>query len=101
MKSRYPYAQGVINTLTNQGWYEFTLNGQFEDVIGQYADIQWKTGRLSGKRSLFEKLASDEIFQEPPSNDDDPPKVYPTPPKVTIVTGKYNQTKIEEKVAGD
>jgi hypothetical protein len=39
MKNRYQNAQGVINALTDEKRYEFTLTGKFEDVIGIYIYI--------------------------------------------------------------
>ena len=34
MKSKYSYAQSLINNLCDEKRYEFTLTGKFEDVIG-------------------------------------------------------------------
>ena len=50
MKQKYSYARSVINQLTNEKYYEFTLTGQFEDVHGVRADLQWKN--LNRKRGL-------------------------------------------------
>ena len=96
MKSRYSGAQGVINSLSNEGMYEFTLTGEFEDVIGQYADIQWKTEPLTGKRSVLEKLLSTDDALQSPSNEN-PPRLHPSPPQVTIETGKANENEPKVK----
>ncbi|XP_005096128.1 aerolysin-like [Aplysia californica] len=41
MKQRYTYGQNVINRLTREGRYEFTLTGKFDDVAGNDVQIQW------------------------------------------------------------
>jgi len=75
-----PSAQNTINDLTNEGWYEFTLTGQFEDVIGQHADVKWIQGS-SKKRSLL--LSKREKK--------DPARVFPEPPEVNITKGVYRE----------
>ena len=35
MINRYSWARNVINSLTDERRYEFTLTGKFEDVIGK------------------------------------------------------------------
>ncbi|XP_028394008.1 uncharacterized protein LOC114518245 [Dendronephthya gigantea] len=86
MKNRYTSAQSIINTLVDEKLYEFTLTGKFEDVIGQHAEVQWKSESLSGKkRSLFggKMPLTQEDFPESLS-DEDPPEIFPAPPVVTI-----------------
>ena len=79
MMNHWSHARPIINELTNEAWYEFTLTGQFEDVIGKKADVNWKSNR---KRSMD-------------ANKKDPPRVFPSPPKVVIATGKMS---LEENI---
>ena len=101
MKNRYSGAQSVINSLTDERRYEFTLTGKFEDVIGQHAEVQWKTENLSGKkRSLIgEQQLNEEDFPESLS-DEDPPEIFPAPPVVKIIPAKYEENFKPEKVEG-
>lgn len=76
VKQRYSSAQSVINHLTSEGYYEFPLSGQFEDVSGIRADIQWKT--MNGKREVSEwtpALSFDLTGKEPK-------QVFPEAPKM-------------------
>ena len=41
MLQRYPHAQSVINSLTDENYYTFTLTGQFEDTHGVRAELKW------------------------------------------------------------
>ena len=91
MKQRYRSAQRVINTLTDERYYEFTLTGKFEDVLGTHADIQWHSVR--GRRSL--------PHQNHAENPEDPPHVNPKPPEVHIFNDRKEQKPIhQEKPAG-
>ena len=75
MKQKYSYARSVINLLTNEKYYEFTLTGQFEDVHGVRADLQWKN--LNRKRGVPEwEPALEHDLQE------NPERVLPQAPKV-------------------
>ena len=76
MKQKYSYARSVINLLTNEKYYEFTLTGQFEDVHGVRADLQWKN--LNRKRGLPEW----EPALEYDLPEEDPERVFPSAPKV-------------------
>jgi len=53
MMGHYKYAKGTIDSLTDEGWYEFTLTGTFEDISGQNADIQ--TRRFGANRAKSDK----------------------------------------------
>ncbi|XP_001639919.2 aerolysin [Nematostella vectensis] len=90
MTSRYQYAQSLINQLADERLYEFTLTGQFEDVVGQDASVLWKTVSLNGKRRV------EEVF--PTDNTEDPPRVFPKPPTVVLTPGK--RPEIPEDVKG-
>ena len=84
MKQKYSYARSVINLLTNEKYYEFTLTGQFEDVHGVRADLQWKN--LNRKREIPEWEPT--LEQDLP--EEDPKRVFPHAPKVqaTVKTRK-------------
>ena len=51
MKQEYRYAGRVIDQLCNENYYEFTLTGQFEDVHGTHAAIQWRDIDLTPHRN--------------------------------------------------
>ena len=76
MKQKYSYARSVINLLTNEKYYEFTLTGQFEDVHGVRADLQWKN--LNRKRGV----AKWEPALEYDLPEEDPERVFANAPKV-------------------
>ncbi|EDO41900.1 predicted protein [Nematostella vectensis] len=77
MKARYSHAQILINALTDESKYEFTLTGQFEDVIGHHVDIHWSTTSLKVPRGLERTLAETHF----PKIKGIPPKhVFPKPP---------------------
>jgi len=82
MMGRYEPAEGVINSLTDEYWYEFTLTGTFEDISGQNADIQWSKG------------SKDESTNES-TEKKDPPRVFPPPPVVKI---KLPVFKLPQKI---
>ena len=99
MKQKYRSAQGVINTLTNEKFYEFTLTGQFEDVLGTHADIQWSPPtrrrgiRRRGKRSV--------PLQDPGKNQGNPPHVFPEPPEVEIFNNLEEEgPPVQERPSG-
>ena len=84
MKQKYSYARSIINLLANEKYYEFTLTGQFEDVHGVRADLQWKN--LNRKREITEWEPT--LEQDVPK--EDPKRVFPHAPKVqaTVKTRK-------------
>lgn len=82
MMNRWSSAKPIIDDLTNEAWYEFTLTGQFEDVIGQKADVVWKTATTKRSAPMSEKREVEAS---------DPPRVFPPSPKVVIDTGKYKE----------
>lgn len=81
VKQKYSSAQRVINTLVDEKYYEFTLSGQFEDVLGTHADIQWHS--LTSKRSV--------PLQDTAPNPKDPPRVFPKPPEVEIFKNRNKE----------
>ena len=101
MKNRYSGAQDVINLLTDERRYEFTLTGKFDDVIGQHAEVRWTTENLDRKkRSLIGKQPLDEEGFSESLSDEDPPETFPAPPVVTITPRKYVENIKPEKVLG-
>ncbi|XP_059142606.1 uncharacterized protein LOC131930211 [Physella acuta] len=100
MINAHPSASSLISGLSDEGVYQFTLSGKFDDVIGKNADFHWDAVTL-GKRevTLDESTNStdDNIYQESthiarPLPQDKPP-VEPEPPKVDI--GVRNSTRTE------
>ncbi|XP_055893170.1 uncharacterized protein LOC129927597 [Biomphalaria glabrata] len=57
MIKNYPSARQLINRLTNETQYEFTLNGKLEHVAGTKIDVIWENARLS-RRSIRDKIKS-------------------------------------------
>ncbi|XP_035829236.1 uncharacterized protein LOC101856550 [Aplysia californica] len=54
MRAQYGSAQAVINSLSSEGRYEFTLTGTFEDVYSNNVQISWDkiSHEQEGQRSL-------------------------------------------------
>uniref|UniRef100_A0A182YTP9 Aerolysin-like C-terminal domain-containing protein n=1 Tax=Biomphalaria glabrata TaxID=6526 RepID=A0A182YTP9_BIOGL len=63
IKSKYPVAQALIDDLVNEKHYQFTLNGEFEDIMGTSVDVVW--GPVTKrKRELSPLKFSNPIFRE-------------------------------------
>ena len=76
LKQEYGYADYVIDQLCNENYYEFTLTGQFEDVHGVHAAIQWREIDLNPRRNDWKQ--ADQNVSQPT---EDPEWVFPDPPK--------------------
>ncbi|EDO29913.1 predicted protein [Nematostella vectensis] len=85
MKARYSHAQTLINALTDESKYEFTLTGQFEDVIGHHVDIHWSTTSLKVPRGLERTLAETHF---PKIKGTSPKRVFPKPPAERLSMSK-------------
>ncbi|XP_048586611.1 aerolysin-5-like [Nematostella vectensis] len=85
MKARYSNAQPLINALTDESKYEFTLTGQFEDVIGHHVDIHWSTTSLKVPRGFEETLAETHF---PKIKGTSPKRVFPKSPKGRLSMSK-------------
>ena len=79
----------------NEGKYEFTLSGKFEEVIGNDASIQFEGEPITGKREANPISQDDEpnlpleaVGYKPQPGD--PAQVNPLPPVVTINIPKEN-----------
>ena len=105
MKQRYDDAQYYIDQLTDEGHYEFTLTGKFEDVVGNDADIEYSEIDDGDKRDIHPKSRDTHPKSKAHARDDntdseddesdmepikfvpqpgDPPPINPPPPKVEI-----------------
>ncbi|XP_048576422.1 uncharacterized protein LOC5514381 [Nematostella vectensis] len=85
MKARYSHAQTLINALTDESKYEFTLTGQFEDVIGHHVDIHWSTTSLKVPRGLERTLAETHF---PKIKRTSSKRVFPKPPEERLSMSK-------------
>ena len=96
----------TIDNLLKNGQYEFTLTGQFEDVVGYHAEVKWGAATpLEDNESVDEALddnsssglgsglGSGSGSGSSPSSGtkEDPPRIFPAPPKVTIDEGTYKE----------
>ena len=77
LKQKYGIVQSLINELCDEKFYEFTVSGQFEDVRGIHADIQWRDIKLNPGRIDWQPAK-----QYDSSQMQDPEWVFPDPPKV-------------------
>uniref|UniRef100_A0A2C9KLY1 Aerolysin-like C-terminal domain-containing protein n=1 Tax=Biomphalaria glabrata TaxID=6526 RepID=A0A2C9KLY1_BIOGL len=61
MFKNHPSVRHVINKLTNESQYEFTLNGKLEHVAGTKIDITWKKVELKdlNRRSVLDESKAD------------------------------------------
>ncbi|XP_013066109.2 uncharacterized protein LOC106054676 [Biomphalaria glabrata] len=57
MINNYPSARHLINRLTDESQYEFTLSGKLEHVAGTKIDVIWENARLN-RRSVPDKRKS-------------------------------------------
>jgi len=108
MKQKYSYANSLINNLVNEGKYEFTLTGKFEDIIGNDASIEFYG---SSSTQGDEPVVADDPqtadsgkpvkFTPQPG---DPAPVNPAAPKVDIAVPNENNmpdVKVEDEVQED
>lgn len=52
MKQRWTYAGTVIDKLTKEKYYQFTLRGKFEDVQGYKVEFKWKNSKRRRKMPM-------------------------------------------------
>jgi len=52
MKQRWTYAGTVIDKLTKEKYYQFTLRGKFEDVQGYQVEFKWKNPKRRRKMPM-------------------------------------------------
>lgn len=87
MLQRYPHAQAIINRLTDENYYTFTLTGQFEDTHGVRAELKWSNPEA--KREIKSNPANDGDGTKATHN---PPRVFPRPPAVIVnLPGNSNE----------
>lgn len=53
MKQKYPSAQTTIDSLIDEKFYEFTLTGQFEDIVGNHVEVSKLAARFYGCINLW------------------------------------------------
>ena len=102
MKQRWSHANTLIKNLVNEGKYEFTLTGKFEDIIGNDASVHFFGSEKTKKRDsspLPQKKSADpekpvEFIPQP----GDPAPVNPPPPIVNIkIPNEANNPNIPGK----
>ena len=103
MKQKYGYANSLINNLVNEGKYEFTLTGKFEDIIGNDASIEFygsssTRGDVPAEADAPQAADPDKPVEFAPQPGD-PAPVNPAPPKVDIhVPKERNMPDIKGKI---
>ena len=105
MKQKYSYANSLINNLVNEGKYEFTLTGKFEDIIGNDASIEfYGSSSTQGDEPAVANDPQTADSGEPVKftpQPGDPAPVNHAPPKVDIhVPKERNMPDIKGKIVG-
>ena len=85
MKQRYPTTRNLIDILTNEDLYTFTMTGQFEETTEYEAKSTWSASRpieqLQEDVGLNATLALVADENKPPEF----PRIKPPPPKVETI----------------
>ena len=114
LKQKYTYTDDLIKSLVDQGKYEFTLTGKFEDIMGNDISVEYDELSSSGKRAVDHIAPSEGRGPRDAQPQDDPVKplisvdfkpqpgdpepVNPTPPVVKIkVLKEKNMPQIPSK----
>lgn len=106
MKQQYSSAKIIIANLVNTGKYEFTLSGQFEDIVGTSAHLHF-FNEISTRRTS--KRDADPVPQDDPASSvksveftpqpGDPAPPHPQPPVVEIkAPDESNLPRVESKI---
>ncbi|KAH9488922.1 hypothetical protein Btru_058743 [Bulinus truncatus] len=82
MFKNYPTARNVINSLTDEAQYEFTLHGTLAQVAGTKIDVNWETVNITQQdklKPIFREIPiSNKTYLAVPGPDDRPAVVqYP------------------------
>ncbi|XP_059179031.1 uncharacterized protein LOC131958176 [Physella acuta] len=97
IKNVYSGAQKLIDDLSNENRYMFTISGRFDDVSGKQAEFRWDSAPLRKRSATRGENVPDVIHQNSThvakALPNDVPPVKLDPPKVNIEIS--NQTKFE------
>ncbi|XP_005097555.1 uncharacterized protein LOC101859480 [Aplysia californica] len=80
MEARYSNARELIESLSDEGRYEFFLNGKFDDISGKDVQIKWNDAGSARRRKRSADKGITQVVATEGAND--PPEVFPPPPVV-------------------
>ena len=83
MKQRYPESKTLIDILTNEDLYTFTMTGQFEETTEYEVKSTWSASKPIGQ--LQEDVGLNATFQTEGSNNPELPRIKPPPPEVETI----------------